>query len=376
VLSGAFVFEAVSAADVATHVEAEEWGTRGLRLARDIGWRAGESYALMNLGGLYVVTARFGDALDALDAASEIARDIEHREWLTGSAAIRGHLYQEILASARAIESLEAAARLAHESGSRHFIHVSSGFLVDTLVGHSYLERAGEILQSFSPELPMQTIGQRLLWAARANWLLHSGNAEESVEIIDDLFRAGLNVRSMQDIPLLAWRRGAALERLGRVAEAEESLRAARAGLERLDQPGRIWKVGLDLARLLQMDGRPDEAADALSEASTLVERLSVAIPDELPQALLRTGAQHRPQRGHTLVRCRAVDGARARCRAARGPRLVQPPDRRRAIHRRAHRRDARRQHPRQARLQLPHADRNLGGRDNRPISCLISRPP
>ena len=66
------------------------------------------------------------------------------------------------------------------------------------------------------------------------------------------------------------------------------------------------------------------------------------------------------PPRG---ARRMPADRARARRRTPDRARADQQADRRRAGHRRRHRRPPRGQHPRQARLQLTRADRRLGGR-------------
>ena len=281
VLSGAFVFETVSLSGAPSHAQAEEWGRRGLEIAREIGWRAGEAYALMNLGGLYVTLARYGEAFELLNSAIEISSEIDHREWLTASTSILGYLCSEILAFDLAVKFLEESTGSARESGSLHFLHLNTGFFVDALVDHGLLDRAAQELDQYSLNMPMQTIGQRRLWASRASWMLASGDAVGALETLERLFQSGLNVRSSRDIPLLSWRRGRALAGLGQTSDADEALQGAYAGVTALSQPGKLWRICLDRARLAQAHGRSDEAVALVGDARATVEWIAPGIPDD-----------------------------------------------------------------------------------------------
>ena len=281
VLSGAFVFETVSLSGAPSHAQSLAWGMQGLQLAREIGWRAGEAYALMNLGGLNVTLARYREAFEFLHSAIDISLEIDHREWLTASTSILGYLFGEILAFDLAVEPLEESTRSARASGSLHFLHLNTGFFVDALVDHGLLERAGQELDQYSLSMPMQTIGQRRLWVSRANWMLASGDAVGALETLERLFQSGLNVRSGRDIPLLSWRRGCALAAIGRTSDADEALLAAYAGVTALEQPGKLWRICLDRARLYQAQGRSAEVAALVDEGRAIVERIAPSIPDE-----------------------------------------------------------------------------------------------
>lgn len=281
VLSGSFVFDATAVIGVASHAEARVWGERGLRLARDIGWRAGEAYALINIGGLDVAMGYIDDAIAHLEASIEIARDIEHGEWLTAGTTILGYLYHYILADDRAVACLEEAADFARRSGSLFFVHGTNGFLIDSLASSGQLERAAAVLSQFSPELPMQTVSQRLLWWARANWSLHAGQPEAALDIADRLLRTGLNVRTSGDIPAVAQQRGLALERLGRLQEALTELEAARLGAVALELPNRLWMLLVDLARVRARLGDGEAARAAAAEARGIIEQIATRIPDD-----------------------------------------------------------------------------------------------
>jgi class 3 adenylate cyclase/tetratricopeptide (TPR) repeat protein len=280
-LSGAWVFEVISSVSALSFGEAESHGLRAEQLAREIGWRAGEAYAMLNLSSLYLSNARYDKAFRYTYDAMEVSQSIAHSEWLCGSYAALGSLFGEVLALDRAIAPFEESIRLAHESGSKHFIHVISGLFVDILVGAGQLDRAGDILTAVAHDLPMITVGQRRIWVAHANWSLATGDSAAALKKLDLLLESGLNVESQTDIPLIAWRRGLALAELGRTIKAVEALLAAEQGARRLQWSGRRWKIQLDLARLYHSLGRDDEASEELFAAREIVQQIAPRIPDD-----------------------------------------------------------------------------------------------
>jgi non-specific serine/threonine protein kinase len=275
------VYDAVAVPTRTTYDEAIGWGTRGLQLAREAGWRAGEAYALLTLGLVYCTKGDYKRAFTFAMDGVELAREIAHQEWLTIGYAMLGGIHDDILAGDLAIEYFEQSVEHAHESEALHFLRAFSGSLVDAYIAYGQLEQAGALIASFPSSMPMQTLGARRLWAARANWALTNGDVEEALAILDRLLATGHNVTGQQDIPLLAWRRGRALAQLGRTGEAEEALLAARAGSTALDQPAKLWRINLELARLYHSLKRSDDASRALQGAREIVERIAPGIPEE-----------------------------------------------------------------------------------------------
>lgn len=289
ILNGAFVFEAVSTSHSIPYQSAAEWCERSLQLARDSDWRIGETYALMNLAGLQTAAARYQDAFDSIQQAREIARDTDHLEWLASTTAVLGYLYQQILALDLAIESLSEAASLARSSGSRHHVHLVTSHLVDALVENEEAGHASEILSAFPNEMPMRTVGERRLWAARANWELANGSPDAALDTVERLFETGHNVMGQRSIPAVAWLRGRALTMLGRTDEAEKALSEAHAGYAALVHPGKLWRIHLELARLFHSQGRSADATNEIGALRRIVERIAPGIPDDtLRQNFLR----------------------------------------------------------------------------------------
>ncbi len=274
-LRGGFVFETVNIPQVTPQLEAIDGAQRSLELARKADWRSGEAYALMNLAGIYLTNGDYGYAFETIAKGIEIAREIGHREWLTACIALRGCIYDAILASDLAIETQKESAALARSTGSRHFIHLLSGFLSDALTETGKLDSAKDLLNEFAIDLPMHTVGQRQVWVSRANWLLASGDGSGALEILDRLLETGYHIQTQEDVPLVAWRRGLALIELNRVDEAEEALLAASSGLKRLNNPAKLWRIEVDLARLYYLLGRDTVGAGCLETAREIVEGIA-----------------------------------------------------------------------------------------------------
>ncbi|MFW6075463.1 MAG: helix-turn-helix transcriptional regulator [Chloroflexota bacterium] len=281
ILSGSYIFEIVATPPDVSPAQTYDWCNRGLQLARDAGWRAGETYALMNLAGLHIGRADYSEAFATIQGALAVAREIDHQEWLASSTAVLGYLYNQILAMDHALNCLDEATELARATGSKHHLHASAGLLAEALVEIGEFDRASHELEAFSEDLPMQTVGQRRLWAARARWELAAGSANRSLEIVDRLFETGHNVTGPQSIPFLAWRRGQVLLALDRAAEAETAFREAQSRALDLGHSGLLWRIDLELATSLQAQGRVDEIEHEVSSAREIVERIAPGIQDE-----------------------------------------------------------------------------------------------
>ncbi len=280
-LRGGFVFEVVAIPQVVSYQEAAEWSRRGLKLASESGWRAGEAYALWTLASVDLVAVDYGRVFDSISRATEIAHEIGHPEWLTACTGVLGCMYGAILATDLAIETLEESVELARSSGSRHWIHLISGHFASALTEKGLLDNAGRLLREFATDMPMQTVGQRRLWLARADLSLANGDRLGSLDILNRLLKTGHNVRTQQDIPLVAWRRGRTLILLDRFDEAEDALLAAVRGMTGLEEPGKLWRIQLDLARLYHSSGQDQEASEALTAAQEIVDRIAPNISED-----------------------------------------------------------------------------------------------
>ncbi len=286
--------------------ESLHFGELALQTAREIGQRPAEAYALFMLPHYLGPHGEYARALEAAQASLALAEQIEHHEWLTGAHWVSGALYLDLLALPEALASLEQALVLAHEVGSWNWIRIVSGFLAPVYLLQQDQTSADAILTAaLEPDAPMQTIGQRLVWAARAELALARSDPGLALDITERLIASAANLSDEDVIPRLWKLRAEALAALGRVAEAEAQLRAAQEAARAQGLRPLLWRISITLGRFYQNWRRLEEAEQAFSSARTIIEELAANLPDEdLRQGFLFQATAMLPhKRAHTSGR-------------------------------------------------------------------------
>jgi tetratricopeptide (TPR) repeat protein len=209
-----------------------------LQMARVAEDRQGEWQALMDLGFL----------------------------WAARDYAQTGALYQQSLA-------------LAREIGSWNWIRIVSGFLARLLLLQGDLTRAESLLNSaLAHDAPSQTIGQRIVWDARAALALAGNNPALALDIVDRLIATAANLSGEQVIPHLWKARGDALAALGRRAEAEAALLAAQVTAQEHCLKPLLWRIALAQGNLYHAQAQKRESERAFATARTLIEELAARL--------------------------------------------------------------------------------------------------
>ena len=272
---------ATTTLSLSTH-EVEE----GLRIARDMGWRAGEANALWILGLCTTSSGEFGRALETANAALATAEDIGHSQWMTASRYTLGELAYELYALALAREHLEHGLQLAHSIGSWHWIRLLSGSLAGTCIEQGDLSAAKSVLDTGAPvETPMQTMGQRQAWVMRGELALAEGNPNAALDIAERLAN-GSSAEGRLRMPLVTMLRGKSLTALSRYDDAEAWLHAAETQLRAQGAQTSLRRVLTDLATLYQRMGRADDATRYATEARAVIRRLAETIPEAVLRAV------------------------------------------------------------------------------------------
>jgi DNA-binding NarL/FixJ family response regulator len=143
------------------------------------------------------------------------------------------------------------------------------------------LARAEALLTSvLGPVAPTQTLGQRLVWYARAELALASGKAGRALDIADELIASAKNVSTERPIPLLFKLRGEALSALKQFPAAETALRTAQKSATAQGARSLQWRIAVALGKLYQSQRRDEEAAHAFAAAQQTIERLASSLPD------------------------------------------------------------------------------------------------
>jgi DNA-binding CsgD family transcriptional regulator/tetratricopeptide (TPR) repeat protein len=275
---GAYIFETVV---VPPHIPAAQTlqeADESLSLAREIGWRAGEAYTLLNLALHFGAYGEYGPALDAARDGLAIAREIDHREWTAHGEWTHGMLFTDLLALERAHDHFGRAHTLGRASGSLHWLHITAAALAENHIALGDLSAAAAIVAETAPDLPMRTLGQRRIWLARAKLALAHGDVAGALSIVDHLIAAAAARTGEHDIPLLALLRGDCLLALGRFDDADGPVRATvRIATDRGLLPLR-WRGHLALGRL--SDARRHDADKHYQSARTTIAQVAASLPD------------------------------------------------------------------------------------------------
>ncbi|HKF39320.1 MAG TPA: BTAD domain-containing putative transcriptional regulator, partial [Ktedonobacteraceae bacterium] len=257
-------------------------GERGLQIAREIGQRSAEAYALIMLGFCQGPRGDYAPALSSAQQGLAIAEAIEHRQWMTAAHCALGALYRDLLIPSMALQHLEQALALARETSSWHWIRTATGYLASTYILQGGLEQAESILKSaLDPSTPAQTLGQRLAWFAQAELALARGNPVLTLQVADQLTVSAANISGTRIIPRLWKLRGEALTLLNQSSEAEALLQSAREEAHAQGSQSLLWRIHLTLGSLYHAQQRYPEAKEAFVAGRTIIEDLATRLPSE-----------------------------------------------------------------------------------------------
>jgi DNA-binding CsgD family transcriptional regulator/tetratricopeptide (TPR) repeat protein len=284
---------------IMSFAESLHYGEQALKIARDIGQRSAEAFTLFNLALVLGPRGEYARALKMVQEGLSIAEQIEHRQWLTYGYFVLGGLYLDLLDLPSAQQYLEQGLALARETGSGYWIRLVSGLLALVSLAQQDVTGAKSILAAApDPDAPPQTIGQWLVWYARAELAQALGDPGLALEIVDQLSASTRKFSSRHANPRLAKVRGEALAALQRGAEAEAALQAAQEIARAQGLRPLLWRICVSLGKFYQSQARGAEAEQAFSTARAFIEELAANVPDEhLRERFLAQGAAMLPRK-------------------------------------------------------------------------------
>jgi len=265
--------------------ESLQQGELALKIAGEIGQRSDEAYTLIHMAMCLGPRGEYARALEVAQRGLAIAEDIEHRQWMTAGHRALGALYLDLLALSEAQQHLEQALALAQEVGSRYWTRIASGFLALVSLAQHDVTRAESLLNAaLGPDDPAQTVGQRLVWYARAELALARNDPPLALHITDQLLASAVGLSSESSIPSLSKLRGEAFTKLKQGAEAEAILQQARATALNHGLRPLLWRIYLTQGKLAHSQRRYEEAERRFAEALELLEDIASSLPDEILQ--------------------------------------------------------------------------------------------
>ncbi len=272
--------------------EAQAYGEEAVRVAQQIGSPSSESYALRFLAVCLGGQGHYTRALDLAQRSLEVAEGIHHRELVAAALENLAILYFDLICLDLAQLRFERALAHAREIGSPYFVREIASLLALVLVQQGEVARAESLLvEVLRPDDPLDTQALRMCWHTRAILALARDDPATALEIIDRLISTDPNWSDDLLSPQLVELRARALMHVGRLAEAETDLLAARRFAERQGARTLLWQLDALLAALYHLQGRASDAEAATDVARRLVYDIAAEIPRELRDVFLRGAA-------------------------------------------------------------------------------------
>ena len=264
-----------------------------LRLAREIGWRAGESFLRYTIGDALGWRGDYARALPMARESLEIAQQLGHLQWTAAARRLLGEMMLDLLAPELAREQLEAAHEIAQRLGSRVWMRWTAAPLAiarirlgDPAGAAPLLDEAARLgaTRMRSPaDSPSLTLGERHLWLARAELALAEARAADALAITD----ARLAVERAADptnrlgVPRLTLLRADALGALERFDEAAVGLERAREEATAQGALPLLWRVDAAAGHLHRVQRRRLEARRCFDRAAAAGRELAATVPEE-----------------------------------------------------------------------------------------------
>ena len=259
----------------------EAQAREAVELTNEIGWRAGEAYALIYLGSLLAYRGDYGAGLRAAQSGLELAQGIDHLQWQAWGHLILGLIYLELLELEQAQAYFLISRAIALQVGSSFMSNFATGFLVsaDLLLGR--LDEAASLL----PEHPsgQVSISDYSLVKAGVELALARQNPAQALgllnglELPDRTHWLGAMAYYHGTILLL---RAEILVRLDRLEQAEADLQTALDLCQDRGVRMGVWRIQLALGELYRARADSGRAEEAFTAARIIIENLAVTIPD------------------------------------------------------------------------------------------------
>jgi DNA-binding CsgD family transcriptional regulator len=252
-----------------------------LKLARQINTQSGLAFVEMCYSQVFSSFGEFGQALDHVREALEIAGAIEHQEWIAASNGVLGEIYLLLLDGERAVAYLERAIAGAETLGSmiwkkQLWPYLASAYLLRQEVG-----RAEVLLRKATPtEQPPLDYFERQAARVGGHLALAQAKPALALEIAEMLLETVPGKEEPQSIPHLLALKGEALLALGRLKEAALTLEEAKRGAEQRQALSINWRIRALLGRAYNLLKDENKAQQEWSEGREIIKRLAAPISD------------------------------------------------------------------------------------------------
>jgi tetratricopeptide (TPR) repeat protein len=264
-------------------------GEEAITLAQAIGKRAAEAFARAVMVGNLWEQGEYTQAFVMGQMALDIARDIQHRQWMGIALGFLGALYHHVLQLDEAQRYLTQSVQLAREVGSLFHTRNLTALLATTYVRQQQFAQAqavlADVLDTSSDISNQLTLAERQCWAAYAELLLAQGESRRALQVVEQLMVTAVNLTAEKVIPRLWLLRGMALMELELFTEAETALRAVCAATHTQGRRPLLWRVHLALGQLYLAQAQHDQAAHEFARTRELITELAARTPESLRES-------------------------------------------------------------------------------------------
>ncbi|MGA9192187.1 MAG: hypothetical protein WBZ24_10675 [Anaerolineales bacterium] len=256
-------------------------GIQAARLADNIGWRSGSSFARFTMAAALGIGGRFSEALQSAREAIQIAEEIGHEQWAVAGKCMLGGILVEMLEPEEAIAPLKAAAELADRSNSQHWRNTVTGYLATAWVELKELDLAQELLESHWQEADgPRSLSEGKLWMGKVRLNLARGDLEAALKLIQAIVDSAPGYQPGHPIPRLGWLQGLCFSRLGLHSQAEAILLESKEISQIQETDSTTWRLHGALAAVRRHLDRMEEAKLSLQSAEEIVDQMGQTIRD------------------------------------------------------------------------------------------------
>ncbi len=261
---------------------------RPIRIATEIGWRAGEAFTRFLIADSLSWRGEYKRARRLAHEALAIAQEMEHLEWQCGARRLLGTIALDLCAPSDAVAHLETAHEIARRLGSATWTRWTGAPLAIALVRVGRVDRAIAVLDDVDrivpastsgeaePESVRRTLGERYLALARAEIAMARGLPAEAAGAIDD--------RDIAGTPRAGLLRAQAMAALERWSEAATTLNEARDEARRQHARPLLWRIDAAQGSVHLGERRRIEARRSFDSARAIAAELAAEL--EEPDAI------------------------------------------------------------------------------------------
>ncbi len=268
----------------------EQEGMEALRIAEEIGWQAGQSWAAMLLAMWLAPRGAIERAHMYAKRSLEIAQEIEHAEFTAAGHLALGALFLDLMQPAPAHLHFDLALSAARSLRSKYLIGLTAGYLASARVLIGDLQAAEEaLLPAFDKKASLIDQPRRKAWQARAELALAQGDPVAAGQIIEDLIHLAPNTEPYGEhaLPRLALIRSQALEAQGKLDQAMEVLKGADEAARKQGLAILFWRIKAAEARVHRAARRKTKSLEKLHQARAEAAALADEIQDDALRASL-----------------------------------------------------------------------------------------